>query len=296
MARGEKPVDSVKLLPSLLYCILIQVSRIIVNIVQRGSGELSDMSVVEPEIADRNGGIQVIARAAAVLRALKTSRSGLSLAQIAERVGLPRSTVQRIVNALQDERLVIASSTGVGFRLGPELHALAEAAHYNVADALRPLLQSLASQTGETVDLAVLRGGQMIFIDQVAGTQRLRAVSSVGDAFPLTDTANGKACLALMEDSEVQGMAKAELGSKANTAFLKRLSAEIASVREHGHALDLDEHTAGISAVGIAFRDVRGDCHAISIPAPSTRFAANHAALTAALMHAKDQIPGILGM
>jgi DNA-binding IclR family transcriptional regulator len=257
---------------------------------------MSDTSVAENEAADRNGGIQVIARAAAILRALKTSRSGLSLAQIAERVGLPRSTVQRIVNALQDERLVIASSTGVGFRLGPELHALAEAAHYNIAETLRPLLQSLAAQTGETVDLAVLRGGQMIFIDQVAGTQRLRAVSSVGDAFPLTDTANGKACLALMDDSEVNRLAQAELGTKASAAYLKRLMAEIAIVRETGHALDLDEHTAGISAVGIAFRDVRGDCHAISIPAPSGRFAANRASLIAALMRAKAQIPEILGM
>jgi DNA-binding IclR family transcriptional regulator len=257
---------------------------------------MAGTSASEHDTADRNGGIQVIARAAAILRTLKTSRGGLSLAQIAERVGLPRSTVQRIVNALQDERLVIASSTGVGFRLGPELHALAEAAHYNVVDALRPLLQSLAAQTGETVDLAVLRGGQMIFIDQVAGTQRLRAVSSVGDAFPLTDTANGKACLALMEDGEVQRLAQAELGTKANASFMKRLSAEIASVRKHGHALDLDEHTAGISAVGIAFRDVRGDCHAISIPAPSARFAANRASLIAALMRARDQIPAILGM
>jgi len=257
---------------------------------------MSDTSAVEHEAADRNGGIQVIARAAAVLRALKTSRNGLSLAQIAERVGLPRSTVQRIVNALQDERLVIASSTGVGFRLGPELHALAEAAHYNVVDGLRPLLQSLAAQTGETVDLAVLRGGQMIFIDQVAGTQRLRAVSSVGDAFPLTDTANGKACLSLMDDAEIKRLAQAELGSRANAGFLKRLMAEIASIRESGHALDLDEHTAGISAVGIAFRDVRGDCHAISIPAPSARFAENRAGLIAALMRAKGQIPDIVGM
>jgi DNA-binding IclR family transcriptional regulator len=296
MARGEKPVDSLKLLRASLYCILIQVSRIIVNIVETGSGEMSDTSVAEHEAADRNGGIQVIARAAAILRALKSSRSGLSLAQIAERVALPRSTVQRIVNALQDERLVIASSTGVGFRLGPELHALAEAAHYNIADALRPLLQSLAAQTGETVDLAVLRGGQMIFIDQVAGTQRLRAVSSVGDAFPLTDTANGKACLALMEDGEVKRLAQAELGSKAGAALLKRLMAEISTIRETGHALDLDEHTDGISAVGIAFRDLRGDCHAISIPAPSARFTANRASLIATLMRAKAQIPEILGM
>ena len=54
-------------------------------------------------------GIQVIARAAAVLRALKDSQTGLSLGQIADRVALPRSTVQRIVAALIDERLLVAT-------------------------------------------------------------------------------------------------------------------------------------------------------------------------------------------
>ena len=63
-------------------------------------------------------GIQVIARAAAVLRALKDSQTGLSLGQIADRVALPRSTVQRIVAALIDERLLIATRAA-GVRLGP---------------------------------------------------------------------------------------------------------------------------------------------------------------------------------
>jgi DNA-binding IclR family transcriptional regulator len=117
-------------------------------------------------------GIQVIARAAAVLRALKDDPSGLSLGQIAERAGLPRSTVQRIVAALQDERLVIAQSMGNGVRLGPELHALARAARYNIVDRCRPYLAHLRDSLGETVDLSVLRGGQMIFLDQVPGSHR----------------------------------------------------------------------------------------------------------------------------
>ena len=245
--------------------------------------------------ADRSAGIQVIARAAAILRALKNSRTGMSLAQIAERVDLPRSTVQRIVNALQEERLVIASATGVGFRLGPELHALAEAAHTNIVEALRPLLQSLAAETGETVDLAVLRGGRLVFIDQVAGTQRLRAVSSVGDAFPLTDTANGKACLALMDEDEALRLAKVELGRKADRERLKALAGELDSIRRQGHALDIDEHTSGISAVGIAFRDLRGELHAISIPAPSARFEANRPQLVAAILRAKERLADDIG-
>ena len=100
----------------------------------------------------RNG-IQVIARAAAILRALKTNPSGLSLGQIAEIVRLPRSTVQRIVAALQSESMVIADASGGGLRLGPELNALAEATRYNIVESCRLLLTELTQATGETADL-----------------------------------------------------------------------------------------------------------------------------------------------
>ena len=86
-------------------------------------------------------GIQVIARAAAILQALKQDRSGLSLGKIAEAVDLPRSTVQRIVGALQGERLVISDASGRGFRLGPEVNALAEATRYNIVERLPPVAQ-----------------------------------------------------------------------------------------------------------------------------------------------------------
>ena len=63
-------------------------------------------------------GIQVIARAAAILRVLKDDNSGLSLGQIADRTRLARSTVQRIVNALADEGLVMTGERGGSLRLG----------------------------------------------------------------------------------------------------------------------------------------------------------------------------------
>lgn len=63
-----------------------------------------------PKPEENGSGVQVIARAAAILRSLKNESDGLSLGQIAERVGLPRSTVQRIVGALHAESLVIAAA------------------------------------------------------------------------------------------------------------------------------------------------------------------------------------------
>lgn len=243
----------------------------------------------EQVVSGSRNGIQVIARAAAILRVLKGAQTGMSLGQIAEQVGLPRSTVQRIVGALQAERLVIASGAG-GVRLGPELHALAESTRYNIVDTVRPLLMELSRATEETVDLSICRGANMIFLDQIAGTQRLRAVSGIGDAFPLTATANGKACLAAMDDKTVEKLAREEWARTGHSGSLEALTAEIAEIRQSGIAYDLDEHTEGISACGIAFSDWKGDLYAISIPVPSTRFRRNRKLLCQAIDKIRFQI------
>lgn len=249
----------------------------------------------EADAAEARNGIQVIARAASVLRALKGSQTGMSLGQIAERVDLPRSTVQRIVGALQAERLVIVSGAGSGIRLGPELHSLAESAHYNIAETIRPLLQNLSRDTEETVDLSILRGNILIFIDQIAGTQRLRAVSSVGETFPLTTTANGKACLALMEDDAVEHFTRGEWTRAGIKREMRDFIEEIARVRQQGVAFDRDEHTSGISAVGIAFKDWKGDFYGVSIPTPSTRFKQGEAGFTAAILKLRHDIEALTG-
>ena len=243
-----------------------------------------------PDQAGPRNGIQVIARAAAVLRALKDSPSGQSLGQIAAAVALPRSTVQRIVQALQEERLVITSGQGGGIRLGPELHALAGAACYNVVDRCRPLLQRLTEDTGETVDLSVLRGGRMIFLDQIQGSHRLRAVSSVGEVFPLTTTANGRACLALLPDAEARKLAEDEWTRLGTAPDWAGLAALLARTRARGLAEDIDDHTSGICALGLAFSDPVGDVHAVSVPVPTPRFDDRRASVTAALLALRVQL------
>ncbi|NKB52830.1 MAG: helix-turn-helix domain-containing protein [Rhizobiaceae bacterium] len=237
----------------------------------------------------RSSGIQVIARAAAILRILRDSESGLSLGQIARQVGLPRSTVQRIVGALQGERLVIASSAEGGLRLGPEFHSMADHARYDIVESCRLMLSELAQATGETVDLAVQRGAGMIFLDQVPGLHRLRTVSSVGEAFPLTTTANGRAALAQMDDTSLLKLAEAEwlrTGQQANRQEFVDL---INRIRDEGLAYDLDEHTQGISAIGFAFRDWSGEIHSISVPIPSSRYSASCETVKAALNEARKQ-------
>ena len=155
--------------------------------------------VSENETRDRSH-IQVISRAAAVLRALRDS-GGLSLANLADEVGLARSTVHRIVTTLERERFVTTGSTDGRIHLGIELVSLGVAVNVDLRRELRPFLESLSMEMDETVDLSVLDQNRLLFLDQIGRLRRLRAVSGVGIAFPMHCTANGKVLLAALSEA-----------------------------------------------------------------------------------------------
>lgn len=232
----------------------------------------------------KNQGIKVISRATDILRVLGQSTGGLSLGKIATRVELPRSTVQRIVAALELEGFISIEKGNAGIRLGPEIQSLAQARSGAIRDRLRPLMKQISEATGETVDLAVLEGNRMHFIDQVIGSQRLRTVSSIGESFPLTTTANGKAALATFEPTEATKLIISEFEVRPElNRDLHSLLAEIAAIRSGTLARDEDEHTDGVSALGFSITEPGGEIYAISVPVPTSRFARKEAELTTTL-------------
>ena len=205
---------------------------------------------------DRDDGIQVLRRAAAALDEIAAEPGRLRLVDLGPRLGLAKSTVRRLLVGLTDVGFATLDDSG-RFALGDRLLGLVGADHATLVARFRPLLERIAEVTGETVDLSVLRSREMLFIDQIESAHRLRAVSAIGVRFPLADTANGKAALAV-------------LGEHASA----------------GIEFDIDEHTPGISAAGIAGRVSGGQVVAISVPAPSDRFAAQRDRIEAALREA----------
>lgn len=237
-------------------------------------------------------GIQVIARAASILRALEHDPDGLSLGTLAARVGLARSTVQRIVGALIDEQLLISAGTRAGVTLGPALVRLAASANVATDRIARPFLQALSRELGETVDLSTLQGRTAMFVDQVVGSSRLVAISAIGESFPLHCTANGKALLALADPARVATLLGPRLArhTAATQTDRARIVAEIARVRETQLAFDLEEHAEGICAIGTGFIDPLGREFALSVPMPVARFAAKRDAVCSDLLAARDAI------
>ena len=249
--------------------------------------------MAQPQIKTRErSGIQVIARAADILRTLEAAPDGLSLGQIAERVGLARSTVQRIVGALINEQLLTPASSNARVKLGPALVRLGSAATSDIVPLVHPILYELARETGETVDLSTLKHNQAVFIDQVAGAHRLAAVSQVGTAFPMHSTANGKALLACLSPARRTELLTVPLSqdTQATKTNPNVIEEELGATLETGIAYDREEHTLGISAVGTAFLDAFDRPHAISIPVPTARYETLRDSLEKPLLKARDKI------
>lgn len=239
-----------------------------------------------------HGGVQVIARAADILRALKGHAQGLSLAQIAKEVGLARSTVHRIVSALEAEQFVTSAAPGGRIRLGLGLAPLAAWVNRELRYQLHPFLEALSQEVNETVDLAVLAEDHVFFVDQVAVPHRLQAASAIGATFPLHCTANGKAFLAEMPVEQVARLLPETLAAfTARTITTReRLLEELTRIRSEHVAYDREEHTEGICAVGTVIHDVMGNLAAITIPVPSIRFYGNEHLLSSALLHTRERI------
>ena len=245
---------------------------------------------------EERSGIQVISRAARILAAIAGDREGVGLSELSRQVELPRSTVHRIVAALEAEDMV-SSGPGGRMRIGPALIRLGAAERLDLRAEARPHLEALSERLEETVDLAVLEGDQVLFLDQVSASQRLRAVSAVGSLFPAYCTANGKALLAELPPKVVHDLLPGRLAARTPNTITSRakLDAELKRIRADGVAVDREEHTLGICAVGATIRDSFGVEMAITVPLPAQRFAGREEEIATALRQTCATIERELG-
>ena len=224
-----------------------------------------------------DGGMQVITRAAAILGALaEPEGGGRSLAQLAAQTGLPKTTVHRICSALEQVGYVHTDAASGRRELGAGLLRLAVVGRRDLISVLEPSLERLSMDLNETVDLAVLDGGQVLFVAQHPAPQRaLMAIARVGAHFPAYTLASGKALLARLSREEVlrrlPRRLEPTLGGRPRTR--EALLRELAEVRATGLAYEREEMRHGICAVAVAVTDVDGRSASIAVPMPAARFA-----------------------
>lgn len=232
--------------------------------------------------------MSVTSRTAAILRVLAEARRPLSLAEIAQRVSLPRSSVHRLIRELHEEHLVMAAASRRGYWLGPGLLKLAVASQAQLVAPLRPVMFNVARRVQENVDLAVLSGREVVVIEQVSSSERRQAVTAVGAAFAPHASALGKVLLAQCTDDEIRALLPETLERFTENTIVdvEDLIAGLEQVRRTGIGEDREEHDLGICAVAMLVRSSSDLAPALSVVAPVQRFERNRALYVAVLREA----------
>jgi len=221
--------------------------------------------------------VQVLDRALAALDILDKHSSECSLVELCAALKLHKSTVHRLMMVLEQHRLVDKNPETGKYRLGLKLFELGSKAiaSLDVRELAGPYLLRLQRETQETVNLAVLDQGDVLYVAKIESHRTLRMVAHIGHRYPAYCTALGKAMLAGLSDAEVDAIVS-QSGMKAKTPTTlttrEALKADLDLVRKRGYAIDDGENEQGARCVGAAVRDYMGQPRAaISVSAPAVR-------------------------
>jgi DNA-binding IclR family transcriptional regulator len=218
--------------------------------------------MTEPALVVDETGAEIESLAPAVTRAgaildLLAENAGEAAgpSELARRLGLPKSSIANICNALADVGLV--RRIGTGFALGRKLAELGGAylASVDQVQEFYDACRLLPTGSEETIQLAILDGLEMTYLARHDGRQPVRLTSQIGRRLPATVTATGKAALASLDlddlDRRLDGLTDLPVLTANSIGSVDALRAELASVRSRGYAKDDEETVEGVVCFGV---------------------------------------------
>lgn len=207
-------------------------------------------------------GVGVLDRCVAILDAVE--QGSRAVPAISEATGLHRATTHRLIKALEHHGFV-AKMGGQGYRLGPKLLRLAATATRDLPlrDLAHPVLERLATMTGESAQLYVQDGDRRVCIDAVESANELRTIVEIGASLPLTAGSAGKVFLAFASRPYRELLLK---GLEQPT------EEELATIRRLRWAWSAGERQAGVGSVSAPVFAPHGALTAaISVSGPVSR-------------------------
>jgi IclR family acetate operon transcriptional repressor len=218
--------------------------------------------------------VQSIERAFAILRALAVGPSGVT--DLAERVDLPKSTVARLLNALETEGAIEQLESGGEYRLGPAIEAIAGGSSQgrSLIAAAQPFLVDLSERTQEASGLDILEVGEVQFIDMVESGQDVQIRDWTGEGGPAHSLSAGIAILAHSSKAEVEAYIAAGLEPMTPNTLRTgtELKERLVQVRSAGYAWVFEEFAEGINSVAAPIFGPEGVVAALRIHGPTYRF------------------------
>jgi len=246
-------------------------------------------------------GVGVIGKVFQILEAIQGSPSGLTLKPICDTTGVHKSTAHRFLKHLERDGYVLRTEAGA-YMIGPRLSNLGARSNHRVTlqAVARPILWELWKSTGETVNMAVLDQGTVLYVEVLESPHEFRLASRVGIRRPLHATGLGKALAAFMPAEQRERVLSTvsfqPLTPKTITNMVQ-FRGELERVRMEGYSLDDEETTQGARCVSAPIFDAdRFAVAAVSVSAPVTRVSREQVPqLAAAVMAAARAVSVAMG-
>lgn len=206
----------------------------------------------EPARDDR--GIGTLAKGLALLEAVATGEQPLSFTHLLHSQPYPKATLHRLLKTLIESDMVIYDAHLRSYHPGPRLIRMAHATwlRSSLAGAARNILDDLAAAIGETVHLAVLDNGQVLYLDKRVAHRPVTMFSSPGKVGPAYCTGVGKVMLAYLDDDALGEAIDRQSFHRFMPATIttpKALRTELDAIRKTGHGFDREEHEPSIICI-----------------------------------------------
>jgi IclR family acetate operon transcriptional repressor len=262
---------------------------------------IEDRTLDEPAAARADGAAGTTLEKGLAVVQFAGERGEITAAAVMRRFGLSRSATYRLLDRLRSGGYLQDSAAPGSFRLGPRMVAIGLAA-LNQMDLMQvapPLLGPLAEAAGETVNLAVPQGDDMVYVYQHDGPGSIKVTARLGTRRPMNCSSLGKAYLAFLPSAELEErlrtLAYVRLTPRSLTTAAA-LRPELELTRRRGYAIDDTEVEEGVSCIGAPVLDVRGrSLAAISVAGPAERMPGKRPVVTPMLLDTARTISSRLG-
>jgi DNA-binding IclR family transcriptional regulator len=222
--------------------------------------------------------IQSLDRGLTLLQFVAQSKRPVSLGEMAELIGVDRSSAFRLAHTLRRRGFLSCPPARKDYVLGSSIWTLSRGYDWSntLVEVAHRELKFLASEINETAHLAVREGNSALFIDSAHANHVIAVAGQIGELVPLYCTAHGKALLADADEDSLRkqfGAGPLKKHTSSTITTLKALARECASISSRGYAIDEAEFLGGVRCVAAPIRFANEIVGSIGISAPESRFA-----------------------
>lgn len=251
-----------------------------------------------PRGASRDYSIRAVERVCDILDLLQDAPERISLPAVASATGLPKSSAFRYLTTLEARRYVDREPDTGEYRLGLALLPLQGRHHDLMARRARPHLEHLSAQFDETVNLGLLDGTRVLYVDIVESPRAVRLAARTGDRELVHSTALGKAIAAWLPGERLQSILDAEgmpTRTERTVGDPGTLAVQLAEVRRRGYAMDDRENEVDGRCIAVPLGQRVPS--ALSLSAPASRLPLHRVEeVAAALADAAAKLAGDFGV